>query len=60
MKTYLNKVAWKTRCGHASDAVGRPVQGDRWQSGIPWLTKSDENQDLHTHKAMVVVHHDHN
>ena len=68
MKTYLNKAAWKTRCDHASDAVGRPVQGDRWQSRIPWLWcnlnqewhKSDENQDLHTHKAMLVGHHDHN
>ena len=68
MKIYLNKVVCKTRYGHALDVVCKLGRVNQSQSRNLWLwynlsqesPMSDENQDLHINKGVLVGHHDHN
>ena len=68
MKTYLNTVVWKTKYGHALDAVGKLGQDDQSHSENPWLWynlchkshMSDKSQDPRIHTGVLAGHHDHN
>ena len=61
MKTYLNMVVWKPKCGHALDVVGKLEQDDQSQNENPWLWynlsqeshMSDENQDPRIHTGVL-------